>query len=90
MALVIYNHVGMASYRTLPLQEPLSSTVISKVQCIRADAYELNKIRELFETSPVGTPMHSKVFSIPMIWNAKSMIWWGDIAKTILSNLNPS
>lgn len=87
MALIIYKENGVGYDVSLPLKEPLLRAAIAQIVSIRADGEELTHIKELFDHSHIGTPVHARVYNIPMKYDAPHMIWWGDIARTILSNL---
>ena len=88
MALYIISYSNGDIVRHIPFDHlSFDPRVIDDVKYIQADGHELEAIKKVFEHCAVGTVPHAIMYSIPMPYDRRVVQWWGDIAKTILSNL---
>lgn len=85
MALVIKQKDG--SEVQWHVGSPKPQWYMAGVDYVYADGHELTHIEKLFNTNYNAGQTSDKLFTIPMIVHARKMVWYGDIAKTILANI---
>jgi len=84
MALYIVNKDGTEKQFYVPFKSNMNLLADDVVK-IQADGDELEEIRYKFTTT--DSKKYKTGYSIPMSLYGRVMIWYGDIAKTIIANL---
>lgn len=88
MALDIFSKLGNCMSVNIPFL-PIPKDIINNIDYIQADGQELEQIIKIFTYRSFKgiSNDYSNCLAIPIPNNQRVVIWYGDLAKTIVANL---